>query len=299
MAKDYLGQARKELDPQYASKLQEMKNTLATQLANLDAGRTGVNQNFDKQIENQNLQNTLGKNNFSNTMLGRGFGRSSMVTTGLAGMDDKNTRLIGNINADRTSSLNNIDLQKSTLQNNSQSMIGQLSGEKESAIMALARQLEDRDWERQYKMMSLSKSNDSNNSPSIRAGSAYSDALSDINLAMGGNYNVAYVQGLNELMNEFSSDTTKEGAYVRQMIQKALANQNALKNKTAGGVGGIGGAMFGAGNLNPIAKMAQPVPMKSDTISGADINASSYDAVSGADKKAKKTQPKKYYHGSF
>jgi hypothetical protein len=116
---------------------------------------------------------------------------------------------------------------------------------------------------------------------------------------MGGNYNVAYVQGLNELMNEFSSDTTKEGAYVRQMIQKALANQNALKNKTAGGVGGIGGAMFGAGNLNPIAKMAQPVPMKSDTISGADINASSYDAVSGADKKAKKTQPKKYYHGSF
>jgi DNA repair exonuclease SbcCD ATPase subunit len=238
-AKDYLGQAEQELSGQYNSKMEQLKSNLASQLANYETSKGTINQNYDKQVDNQNLQNTLSENNFSNTMLGRGFGRSSMVTTGLAGMDDKNTRLVGNINANRTSELNNVNNQITNANNTYASSLKSLNDEKGAAIQQLARQLEAQAWERAYQERQLELQRQqveaqkqryssgygsgSSSNPSISAGSNYDSALrvlDEINSSYAGSP-LQQMQYLQNLAGEFQNDTTKNGKYIKGLIQQA------------------------------------------------------------------------------
>ena len=113
----YYTQAEQQYNPSYNQKVTALQNQLAQNQQNLEQQKVGINANYDYQVQNQNLNNRLNKNNVSNAMLGRGLANSSIAISGLAEQDAKNTRLVGDINRNRTAELNNIDQQKALLNN--------------------------------------------------------------------------------------------------------------------------------------------------------------------------------------
>ena len=148
---DYYAQAEQQTQAEHNKKVQNLKSQLASNQLALDQQKTGINQNYDYQVAQQNLQNKLNKNSVSNAMIGRGLGNSSIAVSGLAEQDAKNTRLVGDINRNRTSDLNNIDAQKALLDRNYNAEVGQLEADRLSEIRTLAYQLEDRAFDKDYK----------------------------------------------------------------------------------------------------------------------------------------------------
>lgn len=153
----YYTQAEQQYNPSYNQKVTALQNQLAQNQQNLEQQKVGINANYDYQVENQNLNNRLNKNNVSNAMLGRGLANSSIAISGLAEQDAKNTRLVGDINRNRTADLNNIDQQKALLGQNYNNTLAQMEADKYDAIMALAQQLEDRDWNRDFQNRQLAQ----------------------------------------------------------------------------------------------------------------------------------------------
>lgn len=153
----YKQKAAQEYDPQYNQQVNNLKSALANQMAAYDKQTTTTNQAYDTEVKDQNLNNYLTKNNYSNNTLGRGMARSSITTSGLAGLDDKNTRLVGDINSKRTSALGNIANDRANYNANYNMQINQLSADRESQIAALARQLYDSDWQKDYQNRQLAQ----------------------------------------------------------------------------------------------------------------------------------------------
>ena len=153
----YYQQAEQQYNPSYNGKVQALKNQLAQNQQSLEQQKTGINQNYDLQVNNANLNNRLNKNVTSNAMLGRGLANSSIAISGLAEQDAKNTRLGGDINRNRTADLNNIDEQKNLLAQNFNNTLAQMEADKLDAIMNLAYQLEDRAWDKDFKNRQLAQ----------------------------------------------------------------------------------------------------------------------------------------------
>ena len=153
----YYQQAEQQYNPSYNGKVQALKNQLAQNQQNLEQQKTGINQNYDLQVNNANLNNRLNKNSVSNAILGRGLANSSIAISGLAEQDAKNTRIIGNIERGRLADLNNIDQQKALLGQNFNNTLAQMEADKLDAINALAMQLEDRDWNKDFQNRQLAQ----------------------------------------------------------------------------------------------------------------------------------------------
>ena len=153
----YYQQAEQQYNPSYNGKVQALKNQLAQNQQSLEQQKTGINQNYDLQVNNANLNNRLNKNSVSNAILGRGLANSSIAISGLAEQDAKNTRLVGDINRNRTADLNNIDEQKNLLAQNFNNTLAQMEADKLDAIMNLAYQLEDRAWDKDFKNRQLAQ----------------------------------------------------------------------------------------------------------------------------------------------
>ncbi len=145
----YRKQAESQYDPTYNQRVAQLKNSLAQKIAALNQQIPSINYNYDKQIQNQNLQNKIAKNNFSNNMLNRGLGRSTIYTTGAAEMDLVNNRLLNDINERRTSDLNNIAQNIALLQSQAEDELSAMELDRLTAINELARKLEQQDYERQ------------------------------------------------------------------------------------------------------------------------------------------------------
>jgi hypothetical protein len=106
---EYLKQAQQEYDPSYNTKVTAINNALNSNLNNLDTQIGGITTQAKQAEDEQNTSNTVSKNNFDAVNTGRGLGRSTILTTGLAGMDDKNNQLLGKIRAARDTSINNVN----------------------------------------------------------------------------------------------------------------------------------------------------------------------------------------------
>ena len=153
----YYQQAEQQYNPSYNGKVQALKNQLAQNQQSLEQQKVGINQNYDLQVNNANLNNRLNKNATSNAILGRGLANSSIAISGLAEQDAKNTRIIGNIERGRLADLNNIDEQKALLGQNFNNTLAQMEADKLDAINALAMQLEDRDWNKDFQNRQLAQ----------------------------------------------------------------------------------------------------------------------------------------------
>lgn len=206
MANNYYSQAQQQYDVGYNAKVQNMKNQLAQNQLALEQSKGGVNQNFDHQVGNQNLNNKIGKNNMSNSMLGRGLGNSSIAVTGLAEADQINNRKVGDINMNRTNALNDIEGQKAQLAQGTNNSIAQMGADREDAIQALARQLEDRQWDKDFKNKQFDFTKEQG---------AFDNAFKDKQFA--------YQQQQGAFDNNFKNQQLS-------MQQQAQANEQAYKN---------------------------------------------------------------------
>lgn len=139
---NFKDQATNQYAPVYNEKVNALKASLAQNLAALEGQKTGINQNYDTQVTSQNINNRQAKNNMSNTMLGRGLGRSSVVTSGLGEQDMVNNRVVNGINTFRNTALGNVDAQKSATEIGTNDQIAGMSSDLQTQIMALAQQLQ-------------------------------------------------------------------------------------------------------------------------------------------------------------
>lgn len=147
----YIDQATSQLTPTHNSQVTSLKNQLAQNQLALDQQKNSVNANYDLNVQNQNLNNRLNKNTISNAMLGRGLANSSIAISGLAEQDAKNARVQADIERNRVNALGNIDANKALLEQNTNNTIGQMDRDLQDKILALAMQLEDRQWEKDFK----------------------------------------------------------------------------------------------------------------------------------------------------
>ena len=147
----YIDQATSQLTPTHNSQVTSLKNQLAQNQLALDQQKNSVNANYDLNVQNQNLNNRLNKNTVSNAMLGRGLANSSIAISGLAEQDAKNARVQADIERNRVNDLGNIDANKALLEQNTNNTIGQMDRDLQDKILALAMQLEDRQWEKDFK----------------------------------------------------------------------------------------------------------------------------------------------------
>ena len=149
--KKYIDQATSQLTPTHNSQVTSLKNQLAQNQLALDQQKNSVNANYDLNVQNQNLNNRLNKNTISNAMIGRGLSNSSIAISGLAEQDAKNARVQADIERNRVNDLGNIDANKALLEQNTNNTIGQMDRDLQDKILALAMQLEDRQWEKDFK----------------------------------------------------------------------------------------------------------------------------------------------------
>jgi hypothetical protein len=140
---DFNTQATNQYTPAYNEKVNALKASLAQNLAALEGQKAGINQNYDTQVTSQNINNRQAKNNLSNTMLGRGLGRSSIVGTGLGEQDLINNRVINGINTYRNSALSNVDAQKVATETGVNNQVAGMTADLHTQIMNLAQSLYD------------------------------------------------------------------------------------------------------------------------------------------------------------
>lgn len=141
---NYINQAQATYDPQFNSQLTGLQNALDSKVGNLEASRTGINNNFDSQINDQNRQTKSAQNNFSNQVLGRGLARSSVATSGISEFDDINNRMVGGINNARGQAMQEVDRNIANEKNAFENQRTQMDGDRMSKIIALARDLQDK-----------------------------------------------------------------------------------------------------------------------------------------------------------
>lgn len=156
---EYLKDAQNQYDPSYNEKVNAINAAMNSGMTAYDNQTGTVNKTYDTQLNDQNKQNTVNKNYFDNINSGRGLGRSTILTTGLAGMDDRNTSLLGKINDSRSGELNSIAANKATLQTNSANQISQLAGDRQSQLANLIAQYQsaDRAYDLQLQQLQLQK----------------------------------------------------------------------------------------------------------------------------------------------
>ena len=148
--KQYLEEAKQMLAGSLENQNIQLQNSFSQNMQGLEGQKAGVNQNFDKQLEQNAINTTNAQNQYLNNSLARGLGRSTIATSGAAGIKDSGNRIANNVNTDRTNALDNIEAQKVKLSEALQASLLGLSANFESQQLTLAQQLADSAYNRQW-----------------------------------------------------------------------------------------------------------------------------------------------------
>ena len=148
--KAYLEEAKQMLSGGMEAQKIQLQNSLAQNMQGLEGQKAGVNQNFDRQLEQNAINTTNAQNQYLNNSLARGLGRSTIATSGAAGIKDSGNRIANNVNTDRTNALGDIEAQKVKLTEALQSSLLGLQSNFDSQALTLAQQLEEAAYNRQY-----------------------------------------------------------------------------------------------------------------------------------------------------
>ena len=151
--KKYLEEAKQMLMGGYENQKVQLNNSFNQNVQSLEGQKAGVNQNFDNQLQQNAMNTTRSKNQYNNNTIARGLGRSTVATSGMAGIQDQGNRIANQVNDQRTQALGNIESQKTMLQQALQESLLGLQSKQESEALSLAQQLEalqyERDWQNQ------------------------------------------------------------------------------------------------------------------------------------------------------
>lgn len=155
ITKEYLNQAIDMLSGNKTNEITQNNTAFKTNLQSLEGQKAGTNQNFDKQLEQNTINTTKSQNNYLNNSLSRGLGRSTIATSGAAGIQDSGNKIANVVEQDRAIAVNNIEAQKTILQQNLQATLLGLESSYDSQAQTLGQQLEAQAYARQMERESF------------------------------------------------------------------------------------------------------------------------------------------------
>lgn len=148
--KKYLEEAKQMLMGGYENQKVQLNNSFDQNVQGLEGQKAGVNQNFENQLQQNAMNTTRSKNQYNNNTIARGLGRSTVATSGMAGIQDQGNRIANQVNDQRTQALGNIESQKTMLQQALQESLLGLQSKQESEALSLAQQLEQQAYDRAF-----------------------------------------------------------------------------------------------------------------------------------------------------
>ena len=92
----------------------------------------------------------MSQNQYGNNSLARGLGRSTIATSGQAGIQDRGNRISNEVEGQRVTAMGNIESQKVQLQQALQNSLLGLEAQQSSDSLNLARQLEEMAYNRDF-----------------------------------------------------------------------------------------------------------------------------------------------------
>lgn len=150
--KKYMEEAKQMLSGGMEANKVQLNNSFNQNVQGLEGQKAGVNQNFGNQLEQNAINTTGNKNQYLNNSLARGLGRSTIATSGAAGIQDSGNRRANYIEQDKTNALGNIEAQKAILQQSLQESLLGLTTQFESQSLTMAGQLENQAYSRQAEL---------------------------------------------------------------------------------------------------------------------------------------------------
>jgi hypothetical protein len=142
---EYRKRASEIYDPSYAVKVANENSAFNNTMSQYQNQGNMINSEFDRTIQANARNTAMNQNQFNNNTLSRGMARSSVATTGLAGIQNTGNRVAGEIEQNRTQQVNNLETLKTNLRANLESSLKALSNEREGGINSMAMQLQQRD----------------------------------------------------------------------------------------------------------------------------------------------------------
>lgn len=229
--KKYIEEAKQMLMGGYENQKVQLNNSFNQNVQGLEGQKAGVNQNFDNQLQQNAMNTTRSINQYGNNTLARGLGRSTIATSGQAGIQDQGNRIANQVNEQRTQALGNIESQKTLLQQALQESLLGLQSKQESEALSLAQQLEQQAYDRafQREQFDYKKQQDAL-SRQLASRSGGSGGSGSGGSGAGGNFNATsawkYFDQL--LKSDISKGTYEAGRFAQQVAKYAPQDAQAM-----------------------------------------------------------------------
>lgn len=140
----YVSQAQSQLKGQYETNKNNLQNNFNQNMNDLESQKGEINKQYDNYVEESKNAGEANKQNYNNATLNRGLGRSSVATTGIAGIQNQTDKNVVSINNQRQSQMDNIAKLKDMLRNNLTNTLSAMEAEYNSNVNSLAIQLQQR-----------------------------------------------------------------------------------------------------------------------------------------------------------
>ena len=140
----YVEQAQSQLKGQYEANKNNLQNNFNQNMNDLESQKGEINKQYDNYVQDAKNAGEMNKQNYNNATLNRGLGRSSVATTGLAGIQNQTDKNVVNVNNQRQAQMDNIAKLKDMLRNNLTNSLAGMEAEYNSNVNSLAMQLQQR-----------------------------------------------------------------------------------------------------------------------------------------------------------
>jgi hypothetical protein len=139
--------ASDEYDAGYNKLVNAINESAARQTTALNKAKASMGRGYDAQVKSQKSYGDMARNNYNNNTISRGLGRSTIATTGMAGIDNATNSDIANINAARADAMGNIDDQIANLNIDAENTLQDLANTRNADISKLLESWKDRDYQ--------------------------------------------------------------------------------------------------------------------------------------------------------
>ena len=252
---DYINDAKGIYDGQYATKLADLERIKAERLSDYDNTNKSLDSQYEKSMADNKKDGITRVNNYNNNTLARGMGRSTIATTGIAGIENTTAQLDNDLRNQKAAKIAELLNQRNNYLSDFDRQVRALNEEKQSAINKYAMDLYNRDvdYDRQQALAAASRSysgGGSGGSSSSNDGvsSAMSDLMNDFNryIKNGDSQNARELLylGLNSVSKGYLShqDYNKMQASLQSLEGSRQAKKDKYNtNKTYGYRNGVAG----------------------------------------------------------
>lgn len=147
----YVDEAKKRFEGDYATRLQELQRLKDEKLSGYDSTSKSLESQYGSALEENRKSGVHRVNDYNNNTLSRGLGRSTIATTGIAGIENQTANSANQLTQEKLAKLADINTQRNNYMLDYDRGVNAVNQEKLSAINKYAQDLYNKDleWERQ------------------------------------------------------------------------------------------------------------------------------------------------------